>query len=476
MPMTASLSPGERRRKAFLASLMNASIAAFAGGTAVVAVQYGLGQMSAGYPPLVEALLCAPAGGQSTASTLLIEQSGGLVPVTEVAAGTNLECQLDAPGADYATWTVVGPKSGTRSGPLDASVPCQSPEDFAAQSTARLKLSACQRARFDLPGLYVVSATVAVRGVAALDKAMLAIRVVPATGPAPPASRAEIAESNPGTAPAPVAPPAASAPEITAAPEAAPPAVALSELVSPQGAPLGEAASAAQPAADAATAGDADEEGDRLAETARAGKPAAATAAGMPEPVGEAAPSPIRLTTTLNLAARQVEVEHTAELSESFSEHGLLPQSQDFTRVVHKLASGDEFVSATFRARSAANASAVQVSYVPQSRSVTANFTLRSGPIIDRWRGWVTGTVVLRVRHRQEAREIALPESSLEVPGSVTLRLPRGISTDGARILLRRADTGSEAELAPGGSAKLDQVTVAARIQRGTLVLESSRE
>src|SRR5262249_37546932 len=158
----------------------------------------------------------------------------------------------------------VGPKSGTRSGPLDAALDCQSPEDFATQSTERLKLAACQRVRLDEPGLYLVSVTVMVRGHPSVDRATLAIRVPPADAPAP-------------------------------------------------------------------------------------------------EP---ALPS-MRLIVSLALPAREVEMERRAELSDTFSEHGLLPQRRSFVRTVYQLAAGEEFVSATFRARSADNASAVQVAYVP---------------------------------------------------------------------------------------------------------------
>lgn len=379
-PASFPVPPDRRRRRAWLRSLAIASMAAFAGGVAVVAVQYGLGQVSAGYPPLVQALLCAREGEPPSADLAPAERGGGILPVIQVAAGGSFECRIEAPGADYATWSLVGPRFGVRSGPIDSGLPCQSPEDFAGQSTARLRLSACQRAQLDAPGTYLVLVTVMGRGHPSVDRAMLAIRV-PAPPPPPP-----------------------------------PPEVA-------------------------------------------------------------AAPRTLRLSAVLDLPERTEEVRRSAELSASFSEHGLLPHGRDFVRTVYQLAPGEEFVAASFRARSASNASAVRIAYLPRTRAVTASFTLRSGPILDRWRGWVSGTVEVRVRQQQKAGDVTLPEFELGVPGQATLPLPVGAETDGARILLRPAGTEVEAvALAPGGSARLDGAMIKARIADGALMLEAAAD
>ena len=377
VPLLPSASPPEhRRRRAWLRSLAIASAAAFAGGVAVVAVQYGLSEMSAGYPPLVQALLCAPEGEQPAANLALAEQGGATVPVIQVAAGTSFECRIEAPGADYATWSLVGPRFGIRSGPLDSSLACQSPEDFAGQSTARLRLSACQRARLDDPGLYLVLVTVMGRGHPSVDRALLAIRV-----PEPPP----------------------------------------------------------------------------------------------PPPPTDAAPRRLRLTARLDLPERIEEVQRTAELSASFSEHGVLPQSRDFLRTIYRLSPEEEYVSASFRARSASNASAVRLAYAPRSRSVTASFTLRSGPVFDRWRGWVSGTAVVHVRRRQDAGDVTLPEVELDVPGRATLPLPEGLEAQRARILLQAPGTEANA-LASDGVMRIDGATITGRIAGGTLVLEATTD
>jgi hypothetical protein len=360
-------------------SLLIASTAAFAGGVAVVGVQYGLGEVSAGYPPLVQALLCGPEGKRPAAALGLAEQGGTTLPVVEVAAGTSLECHLEAPGADYAIWSVVGPRFGTRSGPLDPAMPCQTPEDFAAQNTAQLRLSACQRVRFAHPGSYTVLVTVMVRGHPFVDRTMLSVRVAPA--------------------------------------KAEPPS---------------------------------------------------------PPPTQTSVPVSIRIIPALRLPERNIETQRTAELSASFKEHGILPQSRNFTRTAYRLAADEEFVSTDFRARSAANASAVQLAYVPRMRAITASFTLRSGPIIDRWTGWVSGTVVIRVRRSQKAQQIALSEVTVDVPGRVSVTLPDDVETDGARIVLRPPDTENGIEVAPDGSARFDHALVTARFVEDSLLLEAT--
>jgi len=296
------------------------------------------------------------------------------VLLIEVPIATNFECRIEAPGADYATWSLVGPRFGVRSGPLDSGLPCQSPEDFAGQSTARLRLSACQRARLDGPGLYLVLVTVMGRGHPSVDRALLAVRV-----PAPP------------------------------------PAL----------------------------------------------------------PSASAAPRQVRLTARLELPERMEDVQRTAELSASFSEHGLLPQSRDFVRTVYRLPPEEEYVSASFRARSASNASSVRLEFAPRSRSVTASFTLRSGPVFDRWRGWVSGTAVVRVRRRQHAGDVTLPEVELDVPGRATLPLPEGLDAENARILLRRTSTEAQVALAFGAAARFEGATITGRIADGALVLEA---
>jgi hypothetical protein len=363
-----------RRRAAWLRSLAIASAAAFAGGVAVVGVQYGLSQVSAGYPAAVHGLACAPEGTDPEQALTLVEGAAGVLPVVRLVSGTAFVCRLEAPGADYATWNVLGPVSGMRSGPIDTALPCQTAEDFANQDPAGLRLSTCQRGVAGRPGLYLVAVKVMVRGQHSFDRATLALRVVPAE-PA-------------------VAPPLASS---------------------------------------------------------------------------------LKLRATLRLPARRQERTETRDLSASFSEHGLLPQSRSFVRTVYRLEPGETFVSASFQARSAANASAVVLAFVPASGSVTASFTLRSGPLVDRWRGWVSGTVAVRLNREEPAREVELPEASLEVPGSAVLTLPEGVQAEAARVLLA-VPGGETVVLEPGLPARLGGAVITARLEPRGLVLDASPE
>ena len=376
MPSNTAANPEHRRRRTAFRSLGIASAAAFAGGVAVVGVQYALGLVSAGYPPIVQGLVCSMEGERNPSGLSVASEGTGMLPVAEFQAGSLVTCRIEAPGADYATWSIVGPEAGVRSAPLDPQLACQSPEAFAEQDPSLLRLSACQRFEARQPGLYLLSITVMQRGQHAVDRARMLIRILPAA----------------------VAPPEAAIPRNE------------------------------------------------------------------------------RLSVTLRLPATRSELQREVDLSASFAEHGLMPQSRGFERTVYRLAPDEAFLGATFRVRSAANASAVELRHVPESRSVTARFTLRSGPVVDRWRGWVSGSVIVRVEQHRAARDVALPDTDLPVPGRVELPLPDEAATLQALILLRRPDMATGIEIAPGGTARLDQARVSARILEGRLVLETSPE
>jgi len=365
-----------RRRRAWLRSLGIASAAAFAGGVAVVGVQFTLSHVSASYPAAIHGLTCGVEQPGTTQMQTTTEDAATAVPVVRLVSGEPYVCRIEAPAADYAAWSIFGPASGTRSGPLDGSLPCQSAADFAAQDPAHLRLSPCQKGRAGAPGMYLLSVKVMVRGQPVVDSMTIAIHVVPADG---------------------------------------------------------------------------------------SGQSAARHA--------------VRVATSLQLPARTEEQTRSADLSARFSEHGLLPQRRSFTRTVYRLEPDEEFASAGFQARSASNASAVQLAYVPQSRSVTASFTLRSGPLIDRYQGWVSGTVAVRVRRQEAAREVPLPEAELRVPGRIEIPLPDGLDTSDARILLRRAATEEVAvSLAAGTPARFVGARVTARFTAEALVLEAAAE
>ena len=123
MPDTDSPSPDRRRRRTVLRALGVASAAAFAGGVAVVGVQYALGVVSAGYPPVLHALTCTADDYETGGRISIIADGAGMIPVIDVPSPGTITCRIDAPGADYATWSALGPVTGLRSGPLDASLP-----------------------------------------------------------------------------------------------------------------------------------------------------------------------------------------------------------------------------------------------------------------------------------------------------------------------------------------------------------------
>jgi hypothetical protein len=368
--MTAPPTPS-RRHRAAMRSLWIASAAAFAGGVGVVLVQYALGRASANYPPVVHALSCEAEGERNPPPLTLHGEGGNMVPIFEFTVGTRIACHIEAPGADYAAWSVQGPSTGQRAGVLDPSLPCQSREDFANQSAADLRLSPCQTIRVERPGLYLLSVTALVRGNQAVDRARIALRILPAPSAEP------------------------------------------------------------------------------------------------DEPHTE------QFTVTLRQPPSVIEQVREENLSASFGEHGLLPQSRNFDTVVYRLAEGETYVSSAFRLRSASNASAVRLSYNARQRAVVASYTLKSGPLIDRYRGWITGTVEVKVKREIPAREVTLPVANLALPGSVELPLPDDIAPERSVIELRKTGAEQAFVVQPGIPSHLPGAAVTIRLHDGKLILDA---
>ena len=386
----------ELRRIAGLRNLLVGTVAAFGGGALVVGVQAVLARAGARYPPIVQGLHCnfiRPAGPGATTADVVPEaeigadsaelavpqgQGSRLLPV--ITAGDEMTCHADAPGADYAAWSVAGRFLQYRSGPLEPTLSCQNQDAFAAQSPDDLRLSTCQRFTLTDPGVYTLVVKVMARGFGGVDREQLQFRVRPA-------------------------PPAAAAPA--------------------------------------------------------------------PEP-----PIGTRVTTKLLLPARKLTQERSVPVSESLNEHGLLPSSRDYSWVVYRLAAGESYVSARFQANSASNASKTKISYQPNARTVSVSFTLRSGPFMDRWRGWLSGSVVIKLSRQDPARTVDLPDIDLQVPGEARARLPDNVPADrlgDARLALVRSETGTSREVALGEKLMLDDVELSATVLEGNLVIDAAR-
>jgi hypothetical protein len=199
-----------------------------------------------------------------------------------------------------------------------------------------------------------------------------------------------------------------------------------------------------------------------------------------PAAVAQATEPPVatRLKLALLLPGQVVTQTHKIPVSESLSEHGLLPATRDYSWVVYKLGPGETYVSSRFQANSASNASNTKVSYQAKSRSVAISFTLRSGPFVDRWRGWISGSVAVQVRRQDAAQTVNLPDEDLRVPGKLTLTLPDGLAPerlDDAKIRFVRGETGTTVESAPGQAVALDDAEVSARLVDGALVIEARK-
>jgi hypothetical protein len=384
------------RRTAGLRNVLIGTAAAFVGGGMVVALQAVLARAGASYPPIIQGLHCnfaKPAAsdddgtgeaelgegdvGVSSVGSSAPDAVGRLLP--EVEAGSDFNCYLDAPGADYAAWAVAGRRLQFRSGPLDPALTCQDAKAFSAQSPDDLRLSACQTFRLTEPGQYRLVMKVLARGFGSVDREDLLFVVRPKPARAPQASEPPVAT---------------------------------------------------------------------------------------------------RLKLSLILPGQHVTQMHKIPVSESLSEHGLLPTTRDYAWTVYKLGPAETYVSSRFQANSASNASRTNVSYQPKTRRVTISFTLRSGPFVDRWRGWISGSVAVQVQRQDAARTVDLPDADLRVPGQLTVALPDELAVERlseAKIHFVRSETGAAAEAALGRAAVLDNAEITARVQDGALVVEADK-
>lgn len=371
-------------RRVWIRSTIIATAGAFLGGVAVIGAQYAFLAVSAGYPPFVQSIRCetpaqtalpeaeAPGLAMFGAGTMVsgMPQDAGPLMLPSVMAGTVVSCTVDAPGADYAAWTLSGPRPEYRAGPLDADADCQGREAFTSQGAQGLRVSTCQSYAFAAPGLYLLSVKVMSRGAPAVDRGNVAM-LVRAPPPPPPAAQRIIAT----------------------------------------------------------------------------------------------------IVTTPHTAMQ----ERRQAISQSLSEHGFLPTDRGYARVVYRLAEGERFVEASFVPRSAAHASAVRIGLDPNGSTVTARFSLRSGPLIDRYRAWVNGDAVVRVEVSDPAQELELPEADLPVPGRVVIPLPDNIAGAAvARLRLRRPDTETHGDAPLGQVLHLGDTEVTSRITEAGLELGAS--
>lgn len=367
--------------------------AAFVGGGLVVALQTLVALASARYPPIIQGVHCNfakstaedsagdadAALGEGDPGSAVSQDGVGtaarLLPA--VTAGDDINCYLDAPGADYAAWAVAGRKLQFRSGPIDPALGCQDAQAFSAQSPDDLRLSTCQTFRVAEPGQYRLVMKVLARGYSSVDREDLLFVVRP--------------------------------------------------------------------------------------------KPQAAAPA--PEP-----PVATRLKLTLKLPGQQVTETHKIPVSESLNEHGLLPTTRDYAWVVYRLASNESYIGSNFQANSASNASRTKVTYQPKSRSVSISFTLRSGPFMDRWRGWISGSVAVQVRRQDAVQTVDLPDADLRLPGRSKVALPGDLAPEriaNAKVHFVRSETGTAVDAGLGQAVGLDDAEVVARVEGGGLVIDA---
>jgi len=189
----------------------------------------------------------------------------------------------------------------------------------------------------------------------------------------------------------------------------------------------------------------------------------------VPEP-----PVATRLKAALLLPARTQTVDRVVPVSESLSEHGLLPTSRSYSRVVYRLSGNEEYLGSSFQANSASNASGTRVAHQRSSNGVTMAFTLRSGPFIDRWRGWLSGNVIIKLRRQEPAQTLDLADADLRLEGQTSLPLPANLSQEqltGSKLRLTRSETSTVVEVEPGSSVTLDNLDITPRVDGSSIVI-----
>lgn len=178
----------------------------------------------------------------------------------------------------------------------------------------------------------------------------------------------------------------------------------------------------------------------------------------------------------LILPPRSITQERRIPVSESLNEHTLIPTSRDYSWIVYRLAPGETYVASRFQANSASNASATRVAYQAAQRAVSMAFTLRSGPIYDRWRGWLSGAVIVALKHDEPPRAIDLPAIALTLPGASQLDLPADLPASAladARLRLT-SESGSVAEAPLDSPLILDDLRITPRLADGKLTLDAA--
>lgn len=190
-----------------------------------------------------------------------------------------------------------------------------------------------------------------------------------------------------------------------------------------------------------------------------------------PPPPAPPAISELALDAVLALPAQTTNIERKIPIQQSQTEHGLLPTSRDYSLAVYRLADGEVYVSSNFLATSAENASAMKVAYVARTRAVVMSFSLKSGPFVDRWRGWLSGTVLIKLRQDIAGRVIKLDTPKLAVPGRVEIALPEDVGdAKGGTLKLTRGDQAA-IDIPLGGEAAVGSALIKAEIQSDKLVL-----
>jgi hypothetical protein len=77
----------------------------------------------------------------------------------------------------------------------------------------------------------------------------------------------------------------------------------------------------------------------------------------------------------------------------------------------------------------------------------------------------------VRVRRQEPARDVALPDAELAVPGQAAAALPEGLDPRDAQVMLRYADAGGAAQVGMGETAALRGARITTSLGEGQLLL-----
>lgn len=130
------------------------------------------------------------------------------------------------------------------------------------------------------------------------------------------------------------------------------------------------------------------------------------------------------------LSANRVVETRSVPVDQTKDDHPVTfgPHSRTYTET-YPVAPGFRIIDARFQETSASRAGDIRAVIAADGGSVTFSFQLTSGPAVDRYRGWLHGTLVLTEERTEPASEVALARD-LRIVDAGTYALSTSVPID----------------------------------------------